>query len=238
EIRTWLNLDHKNILPLFGTTTNFGQFPAMVSPWLENGALTSYLERRDDNLKTAERLALVGDVAAGLQYCKLHSRFIVHGDLSGGNVLIHADGRACISDFGLSTLLTEVGGSTFATSRQAEGTVRWTAPELLDPRVPHGELNPPLIVPTPHSDVYSFGRIMLQVLTGKVPYHYYPRDMQVLYAISQGMTPQRPSQAQVTDRQWAFMQRCWIPINAGGSRPGDEEIVEFARRELIEIEKV
>ncbi|KAF8839130.1 kinase-like protein [Paxillus ammoniavirescens] len=81
EVRTWLNLDHINILPLFGTTMNFGQFPAMVSPWLENGALTSYLERLDGNLKTAERLALVGDVAAGLKY--LHSRFIVHGDLSG-----------------------------------------------------------------------------------------------------------------------------------------------------------
>jgi hypothetical protein len=60
EIKTWLNLDHINVLPLFGTTMNFGQFPAMVCPWLENGSLTSYLERPDGNLTISERLSLVG----------------------------------------------------------------------------------------------------------------------------------------------------------------------------------
>jgi serine/threonine protein kinase len=60
ETRIWMNLDHINILPLLGTTMGFGQFPAMVSPWLENGSLTSYLERRGDTLTTMERLALVG----------------------------------------------------------------------------------------------------------------------------------------------------------------------------------
>ncbi|KAF8839132.1 kinase-like protein, partial [Paxillus ammoniavirescens] len=169
----------------------------------------------------------------------VHFRSVVHGDLSGANVLIHADGRACISDFGLSTLLTEVGGSTFATSRQAEGTLRWTAPELLNPQVPQSEENPPPIVPMPHSDVYSFGRIVLQILTGKVPYYYYNRDMQVLYAISQGITPQRPSQALVTDRQWSFIQRCWAPLDAVESdpRPCDDDIVEFIRQELHETQR-
>ncbi|KAF8842624.1 WD40 repeat-like protein [Paxillus ammoniavirescens] len=70
EIRVWLNLKHINILPLFGTTMDFGQFPAMVCPWLEDGPLTSYLERRNDSLTTVERLVLVADVAVGLQYRK------------------------------------------------------------------------------------------------------------------------------------------------------------------------
>ncbi|KIJ05090.1 hypothetical protein PAXINDRAFT_21625 [Paxillus involutus ATCC 200175] len=233
EIRTWLNLNHINVLPLFGTTMNFGLFPAMVCPWVENGTLSSYLGRLDGNLTAAERLSLVSDVAAGLQY--LHSRSVVHGDLSGSNVLVDGNRRACISDFGLSTLLTELGGSTYATSRQAEGTVRWTAPELLDPQVPLGA---PPIVPMVHSDVYSFGRIMLQVMTGKVPFHYYLRNMQVLYAISQGKIPDRPSEELVTDRQWSFMQRCWMPLDADEPRPGDEEIVEFVRQELVNIVRV
>ncbi|KAF9219700.1 hypothetical protein BS17DRAFT_788969 [Gyrodon lividus] len=65
----------------------------------------------------------------GLQY--LDSRSVVHGDLSGLNVLMHGNGRACIADFGLSMLLNELGGSTFSTSFQARGTLRWAAPELL-----------------------------------------------------------------------------------------------------------
>ncbi|KAF9219863.1 hypothetical protein BS17DRAFT_370101 [Gyrodon lividus] len=70
EIRVWLDLDHINVLPFFGTTMGFGRFPAMVCPWLKNGPLTSYLERRDDSMTMGERLVLLCDVAVGLQYCK------------------------------------------------------------------------------------------------------------------------------------------------------------------------
>ncbi|KIJ10300.1 hypothetical protein PAXINDRAFT_52882, partial [Paxillus involutus ATCC 200175] len=149
----------------------------------------------------------VSDVAAGLQY--LHSRSVVHGDLSGSNVLIDGNERACISDFGLSTLLTQLGGSTFATSNQSPGTLRWAAPELLEFHEAEGGENPPQIIPSPRSDVYSFGRIMLQILTGKVPYHYCTREVQVMHAISRGVIPQRPGRELVTDRQWLFLQRCW-----------------------------
>ncbi|KIJ10915.1 hypothetical protein PAXINDRAFT_101856 [Paxillus involutus ATCC 200175] len=252
EIRVWLNLKHINILPLFGTTMGFGKFPAMVCPWLENGALTSYLERRGDTLTTMERLVLVGDVAMGLYYCEnqyfspgysrsseisyltVHSRSVVHGDLSGSNVLIGANGRACIADFGLSTLLTAFGGSTFGSTSPAAGTLRWTAPELLYLNVePSGdEENIPRVPPTPRSDIYSFGAIMLQVLTGKIPYHYYPREDRVWFALSQGEIPKRPSRTLVTDDQWSFMQWCWNPFDATHSRPSDDDIVEFTRNEL------
>ncbi|KIJ06109.1 hypothetical protein PAXINDRAFT_140859 [Paxillus involutus ATCC 200175] len=202
----------------------------MVCPWLENGSLTAYLERRYDTLTAVERLTLVSDVAAGLQY--LHSRSVVHGDLSGANVLIHANGKARISDFGLSTLLTQLGGSTFATTHQVPGTLRWTAPELLDLQEHEDEENLPHIAPSPQSDVYSFGRIMLQILTGKVPYHYFTREAQVVHAMSRGVNPKRPSQELVTDSQWTFIERCWTPVNADQSRPGDQEILEFAKQEL------
>ena len=71
------------------------------------------------------------------------------------NVLVKADGGACIADFGLSRLLTAIGGPAFVTSRQNKGTVRWMAPELLQDLDNTG--------PTTRSDVYSFGSLMLQV---------------------------------------------------------------------------
>ena len=70
---------------------------------------------------------------------------------------------ACIADFGLSTLLTQLGGSTFAATYQAKGTVRWMAPELLDPE------DDSQTTPTTQTDVYSFGTIMLQVCTAPRP---------------------------------------------------------------------
>jgi len=181
-----------------------------------------------------ERLALLGDAAASLQY--LHSQSVVHGDLSGSNVLIDGNGRACISDFGLSVLLTELGESTYTESRHVGGALRWIAPELLDNEVPEDEEHPLHLFPTPQSDVYSFGMVILQVLTGRVPYHYYPRDSVVQSAILKRTIPQRPDRALVTDRQWTFMQRCWMPVDGDESRPGDDEIVEFSRQELFEME--
>jgi len=226
----WVNLEHINVLPLFGTVMGFGRFPAMVCPWLENGPLTSYLERERDSLSAGQRLALAHDVAMGLQY--LHSQSVVHGDLSGSNVLIRANGKACIADAGLSTLLTALGGPTLVTSFGSRGTLRWAATELLDLELPEDEENPPQVVPTPGSDIYSFGGIMLQVLTGRVPYHYYSRDEWVLLLRSKGETPKRPDQSLVTQRQWAFIERCWASVE---SRPSVDEIVEFTRNELIQV---
>ncbi|KIJ10913.1 hypothetical protein PAXINDRAFT_16135 [Paxillus involutus ATCC 200175] len=154
--------------------------------------------------------------------------------ISQSNVLVHDNGRACIADFGLSTLLTELEGSSFSTSFHARGTLRWAAPELLslNVHVSGDEENIPQVPPTPRSDTYAFGGIMLQVLTGKIPYHYYPRDERVLLALSRGETPKRPSGAMVTDRRWAFIERCWTSVE---SRPSDDEIVEFAKNELVQV---
>ena len=58
----WLNLEHPNVLPLFGTIRDpdmHPYIPAMVCPWMENGALSTYLEQNKD-LTTAKRLILVG----------------------------------------------------------------------------------------------------------------------------------------------------------------------------------
>ena len=80
------------------------------------------------------------------------------------NILILDDGSACIADFGLSTLLTELGGSTFATSFHDRGTVRWMAPELLACEAPENETEDAFhVLPTTDSDVYSFGGVMLHV---------------------------------------------------------------------------
>lgn len=55
----WLDLEHDNVLPLLGTTMNFGRFPAMVCPWAENGTLTSYLQDCHGRLPVLEILRLV-----------------------------------------------------------------------------------------------------------------------------------------------------------------------------------
>lgn len=107
----------------------------------------------------------------------VHSNRVVHGDLSGvrrdqlfrydtlimfqSNVLVMENGTACLSDFGLSGVVSEFfGSSTFSST--ISGNVRWGAPELFAP--PENQ-DGPTNRPTKGADIYSFGSTMLQVRT-------------------------------------------------------------------------
>ncbi|KAF9233683.1 kinase-like domain-containing protein [Melanogaster broomeanus] len=153
EIKVWHNLRHPNIVRLLGVTFGFGTTISTVSPWISGGSLHTYLAGSPDLTESA-RFRLIEGVVAGLKY--LHSFPIVHGDLSSGNVLVDGNGRACLSDFGLCSILGGLhGGSSFVRSTCRPGAIRWAAPELV--------LNPDTVQPSTASDVFSFGCIMLQV---------------------------------------------------------------------------
>ncbi|KAG1733216.1 kinase-like domain-containing protein [Suillus paluster] len=216
EIKISSVLNHDNIVPLWGVTRQFGVFPALVSPWLRNGTLTDYLEDKHEKLSSGDKFALLRDVARGLQY--LHSQSIVHGDLSGFNVLIDDDRKARLTDFGLSAFLSARASQALLPTAVG-GTPRWMAPENLMP-----DESDMLSVFFKASDVYSFGGIMLQVLEGKVPYHYIPNGG-VMRQILQGITPRRPDTPVIIDGDWDFIQRCWS-VDAA-SRPSSTEVVTF-----------
>ncbi|KAJ8517749.1 hypothetical protein ONZ45_g5104 [Pleurotus djamor] len=105
ELSIWNILHHPRILPLLGTVSSFGPYLSMVCPWMTNGNLTQYLKGSGLHLSIEARYKLLAQVCDGIQY--LHSFSIVHGDLTGSNVLIDADGDACISDFGLSDIFSD-----------------------------------------------------------------------------------------------------------------------------------
>ncbi|KAG2364538.1 kinase-like domain-containing protein [Suillus spraguei] len=216
EIQLWLKLEHDNIIPLWGITGGFGSVPALVSPWLENGNLTGFLLWKHETLSSSEKIALLRDVGCGLHY--LHSNSIVHGDLSGNNVLVDMNGKACLADFGLSVLLSE--RSAQASLPKPGGTARWMAPESLGLDEGHG---PPVFSTT--SDIYSFGGIMLQVLEGKIPYHYTLKYETIIAYLSRGIKPKRPVNPVIIDSDWDFIQACWSKDK--DLRPSAEEIVAF-----------
>jgi serine/threonine protein kinase len=100
------------------------------------------------------------EIAQGLDY--LHAMNIVHGDLRGTNILISDDGNACLADFGLTTTIFEadstVGGLT--SSSNHGGSVRWFAPELIQPK----SFGCERFSRTTASDVYAYACVCLEVL--------------------------------------------------------------------------
>ncbi|OAX38432.1 kinase-like protein [Rhizopogon vinicolor AM-OR11-026] len=127
----------------------------LVSPWMPNGTLLAYLESRHNNLKDLERSRLLEDVSAGLRY--LHSVPVMHGDLTGANILIDKGGNARLIDFGLSCFIRPLlSQSHLAITSVHPGAIRYAAPELVTS-------DDVCDLPMEKVDVYSFGCVMLQV---------------------------------------------------------------------------
>ncbi|KIJ11644.1 hypothetical protein PAXINDRAFT_157246 [Paxillus involutus ATCC 200175] len=178
EASIWAQLSHKNILPLYGVTYDFSLLPSLVSSWMSNGSLEQFLGV-NDHLPMPQKVNMLTQIADGLEY--LHSRDIVHGDLTNTNVFINDNGDPCIADFGLSSMLLEeeVPYSSMI------GNIRWAAPELFEDRSADS------VKPTATSDLYSYGWIMFRVLTGRPPYHWLTSAAAVLAA---KVRPQDPLQ--------------------------------------------
>jgi len=63
----WRQLDHKNIVPLYGTAYGFGFYPAMVCPWASKGSLNQYLHQCHGMLLRAEKFQVVSGLLGS--YC-------------------------------------------------------------------------------------------------------------------------------------------------------------------------
>ena len=84
-----------------------------------------------------------------------------HVPILQSNVLVLDNGRACLADFGLSTIIIEFIGTSYLTST-IKGNIRWAAAELFE--VPEDdEEDEAAISLSTECDIYSFGSIALQV---------------------------------------------------------------------------
>ncbi|GJQ11276.1 hypothetical protein GpartN1_g3067.t1 [Galdieria partita] len=128
---------------------------------------SSSSQSRNLPLSWRQRVFMCIDAARGLNYLHQHHPPIVHRDLKSLNLLVSENLTVKVSDFGLS----RVRNRTFLTSRHCGGTPEWTAPEVLRSEQ-HNE----------KADVYSFGVIMWEMITRKVPFEGMT-SMQIIAAV-------------------------------------------------------
>lgn len=150
---------HRNLTVLRGYYAGPPDVRLLVYDYMPNGNLATLLleaSHQDGHvLNWPMRHLIALGIAKGLAF--LHSSSIVHGDVKPQNVLFDADFEAHLSDFGLNklTISTPAEPSTSSTS---VGTLGYVSAEA----VLSGET-------TKESDVYSFGIVLLELLTGKRP---------------------------------------------------------------------
>ncbi|KAG8846752.1 hypothetical protein FRB96_001777 [Tulasnella sp. 330] len=171
EMECWRIARHPRILPFIGFS--YYPHPILISPWCENGHMLAYLERNP----SADRMALLVQVAEGLNFLHTFQPPIIHCDIKPENILIDGKYEALIGDFGLSKVKKAI-PTGWTTDGKTKGTPLYMAPELHEDTVAE---------PTTSSDVYSFSFLMLEILSGKKP--FYPLTMNVGLLLMRGMRP-------------------------------------------------
>eukprot|EP00249_Psilotum_nudum_P024094 c29091_g1_i1 orf=710-5935(-) len=214
EACTLGQLHHPNVVAFYGVVRDGpGGTLATVTEYMVNGSLKQVLQKKDRTIDRRKRLLIAMDAAFGMEY--LHSKSIVHFDLKCENLLVNMRDPLrpiCkVGDFGLSKVKhhTLVSGGV-------RGTLPWMAPELLSG-------NNSLV--TEKIDVFSFGIVMWELLTGEEPY----ANMHC-GAIIGGITNNslRPSIPCWCDPSWrSLMERCWADNIS--DRPSFSEVASELR---------
>lgn len=161
EARVLSELNHPHVLQIF----DFGALPDgtlyLVTEWAEGGDLARLLAGKPQPLAFVQDW--VAQIASALDAA--HARGIVHRDLKPANVLVRADGRLALADFGLA----HAQGKGFTTSLTMTGmifgTFDYMSPEQMTPGAPV----------TPSTDIYALGVMTYQMITGRVPKGAYTR---------------------------------------------------------------
>ncbi|KAG1751383.1 kinase-like domain-containing protein [Suillus paluster] len=231
EMKLWMEARHENIVPMLGVTDGFSKEAlAMVSLWMEGGTLARYLEVHKEKIPYRKKLHLLRDIASGLAY--LHSRRIVHGDLTPNNIMLDDNERALLIDFGLSNVLGGIAGSCLTPSPALPGAVRFAAPELLCVHTGEGlPVDNQQPIPDMHSDIYSLGCVMLNVLTEQQPWYRYHCDGWAILAAIYGRQPVPiPDHSHLSEKHKQFIRKCTSARAEG--RPSSQDVVVFLEEEL------
>jgi tetratricopeptide (TPR) repeat protein len=152
EIILARKVTHKNVLRIFDIAEAEG-FKFISMPYIEGKDLKAIIEAKG-KLDLGEALNIAVQVLEALK--SAHDVDVVHRDLKPHNILIDADGNACVTDFGIAKSM-EAGGLTM--TGQIVGTPDYMSPEQAEGKDVDGR-----------SDLYSFGLVLYEMLTGHVPF--------------------------------------------------------------------
>ena len=253
ECETLMSIRHASLLIFYGAGTMADSRPFMVTEFMELGSLKHVLADHDRALGWGVRIRIAAQVAGGVAY--LHELKIVHRDLKSDNVLLNDHLDAKVADFGTSKLVTDsrarlqaaaVGETSFgggggggaheqsvafqATMTKGVGTPLWMAPELFVGGTKYGA----------EVDLYSFGVILWELATRKIPWEEVITTTEYIYffaalskALENGDRPAVPAEVvQAAPEFVAIMRECWDTDQT--ARPGAAAVAELLEGLLAE----
>ncbi|XP_046407232.1 raf homolog serine/threonine-protein kinase Raf isoform X2 [Ischnura elegans] len=172
EVAVLRKTRHVNILLFMGCVSK--PQLAIVTQWCEGSSLYKHLHVIETKFELLTLIEIGRQTAQGMDY--LHAKNIIHRDLKSNNIFLHDDLTVKIGDFGLATVKTRWSGSQ--QFQQPTGSILWMAPEVIRMQ----EESPYSF----QSDVYAFGIVLYELLTGQLPYSNINNKDQILFMVGRG----------------------------------------------------
>lgn len=165
ERRVLAALDHPNIAKMLDAGETEDGEPYFAMEYVDGQSVDEYCDSR--RLTITERVELFRGVCAAVQHA--HQNLVVHRDIKPRNILVTADGKPKLLDFGIAKLISldAPSGPELPTAPE----VRAMTPEYASPEQIRG-----LPIST-SSDVYSLGVVLFELLVGRRPYRFATRSM-------------------------------------------------------------
>ena len=201
EIHVAAQLQHPHIVPVLAAG-EVGDLPYYTMPYVAGQSLRARLDG-GHGLPISETVAVLRDVAKALAYA--HSHGVVHRDIKPDNVLI-SGGSAAVTDFGIAKAISmsRTGGGAPGTDTRLTvvgtslGTPAYMAPEQAagDPNADH------------RGDIYAFGAMAYELLTGHPPFHGRPPHQLFTAHMTEAPRPVAELRPEVPPSVAALVMRC------------------------------
>ncbi|XP_030632219.1 RAF proto-oncogene serine/threonine-protein kinase isoform X2 [Chanos chanos] len=172
EVAVLRKTRHVNILLFMGYMTKDNL--AIVTQWCEGSSLYKHLHVQETNLQMFQLIDIARQTAQGMDY--LHAKNIIHRDMKSNNIFLHEGLTVKIGDFGLATVKSRWSGSHQV--EQPSGSILWMAPEVIRMQ----DNNPYSF----QSDVYSYGIVLYELMTGELPYSMVANRDQIIFMVGRG----------------------------------------------------
>ncbi|XP_061350009.1 uncharacterized protein LOC133295224 [Gastrolobium bilobum] len=203
---------HRNIMQFCGVCVDENHGLCVVMKFMEGGSVHD-LMLKNKKLQSKDIVRIAVDVAEGIKFMNDHG--VACRDLNTQRILLDKHGNACLGDMGIVTACKSVGE---AMDYETDG-YRWLAPEVIAG-------DPESVTETWMSNVYSFGMVIWEMVTGEAAYSAYSPVQAAVGIAACGLRPEIPKDCPQTLK--TIMTKCWN--NTPSKRPQFSEILAILLR--------
>ncbi|MBC7926856.1 MAG: serine/threonine protein kinase, partial [Bryobacteraceae bacterium] len=200
EQRTLAQLDHPNIARLLDAGTLAEGTPYFVMEYVDGIPLEKFCALRECSI--AERIVIFRAVCEAVQFAHRHA--VMHRDLKPSNILVKSDGTVKLLDFGIAKQLDSLDPGADNTRTG----LRLLTPAYASPEQIRGE------TPALHTDVYSLGVVLYQLLTDRLPFDVSDRTPSETASMLVEIDPVKPSLVARRVHQQSSQHRGASPLSA------------------------